>query len=63
MLRLRMPAGVVTRERMKFTADMVRKYKVPRIHFTTCQTIQLHDLGPDAVCGIMEEALDAGAET
>ena len=63
MLRLRMPAGVVTRERMKFTADMARKYKVPRIHFTTCQTIQLHDLGPDAAGNIMEAALEAGIVT
>lgn len=63
MLRLRMPAGRVTKERLKFTADVVRRYQVSRVHFTTCQTIQLHDLGPDAVCGIMEEALDAGIVT
>ena len=60
MLRLRMPAGRVTKEKMAFTAAMLRKYKVPRMHFTTCQTIQLHDLNPNAVYGIMEEALDAG---
>ncbi|MDE6887359.1 MAG: nitrite/sulfite reductase [Eubacterium sp.] len=60
MLRLRMPAGRVTKEKLAFTAAMLRKYKVPRMHFTTCQTIQLHDLNPNAVYGIMEEALDAG---
>ena len=38
MLRLRMPAGVVTKKHMAFTADMIRRYKVPRLHFTTCQT-------------------------
>ncbi len=63
MLRLRMPAGQVTKERMAFTAHVVRKYKIPRIHFTTCQTIQLHDLGPDDAGAIMEEALDAGIVT
>ncbi len=60
MLRLRMPGGCVTRERLKFVADMIRKYQVECVHFTTCQTIQLHDLGPETVCNIMEEALDAG---
>lgn len=60
MLRLRMPAGQVTKERMAFTADMLKKYHVSRMHFTTCQTIQLHDLQPETVCAIMDEALDAG---
>lgn len=63
MLRLRMPAGVVTGERLSFVADMVRSHKVPRIHFTTCQTIQLHDLGADVTCDIMEAALKAGIIT
>ncbi|MDO4323698.1 MAG: nitrite/sulfite reductase [Lachnospiraceae bacterium] len=63
MLRLRMPAGRVTKEKLAFVSDAVRRYQVKRVHFTTCQTIQLHDLGIDAVCGIMEEALDAGIVT
>ena len=63
MLRLRMPAGQVTKERLAFTAGAVEKYKVSRVHFTTCQTIQLHDLGADTASAIMEEALDAGIVT
>lgn len=63
MLRLRMPAGRVTKENMAFTADMLKKYKVSRMHFTTCQTIQLHDLQQKDVCEIMEAALDAGIIT
>lgn len=63
MLRLRMTAGRVTKERMAFTARMLREYPVQRIHFTTCQTIQLHDLHPDAIARISEEALDAGIIT
>ena len=58
MLRLRMTAGRVTKEKLKFVADSIRKWDVKKAHFTTCQTIQLHDLQPDAVCSIMEEALD-----
>ena len=63
MLRLRMPGGRVTKEKLAFVARAIREYKVARAHFTTCQTIQLHDLGPDTVCAIMEQALDAGIVT
>lgn len=63
MLRLRMTAGRVTKEKLAFTAKAIREYDVPRAHFTTCQTIQLHDLQQDAVCAIMEKALDAGIVT
>ena len=59
MLRLRMTAGRVTKEKLAFTAKAVRKHKIEKIHFTTCQTIQLHDLRQDALCSIMEDALDA----
>ena len=61
--RLRMPGGRVTREKLALVASAIREYKVARAHFTTCQTIQLHDLGPDTVCAIMEQALDAGIVT
>ncbi|KAI4444953.1 Sulfite reductase [NADPH] hemoprotein beta-component [Eubacterium plexicaudatum ASF492] len=60
MLRLRMPAGRVTKERMAFTCKMLKEHNISRMHFTTCQTIQLHDLQPESVCRIMEEAIDAG---
>ena len=63
MLRLRMTAGRVTKEKLAFVAGAIRKYQVEKAHFTTCQTIQLHDLRSDQVCGIMEEALDAGIVT
>lgn len=63
MLRLRLPAGRATGEKLAFIAEAIRKYNVTKAHFTTCQTIQLHDLGVDATCGIMEEALDHGIVT
>ena len=63
MLRLRMPAGRVTKEKLAFIAGTTRKYHVPRAHFTTCQTIQLHDLDKDMVYNIMEEAIDNGIIT
>ena len=33
------------------------------MHFTTCQTIQFHDLNQEQVFGVMEQALDAGIIT
>lgn len=63
MLRLRMTAGRVTKEKLAFTADAIRKHNIARVHFTTCQTIQLHDLEPDTVFDIMERALDCGIVT
>ena len=63
MLRLRMPTGRVTKEKLAFVADSVKKYDIKKIHFTTCQTIQLHDLGHETVVSLLEEALDAGIIT
>ena len=63
MLRLRMTAGRVTPEKLAFTARVIQDYRVPRIHFTTCQTIQLHDLDGRTAGDIMEAALDAGIVT
>lgn len=63
MLRLRMTAGRVTKEKMAFTAKSIREHEISRIHFTTCQTIQLHDLTKETVFDIMEKALDCGIVT
>ncbi|UNT92580.1 hypothetical protein [Allobaculum sp. Allo2] len=56
MLRLRMSGGRVTPEKLRFIVEMIRKHDVKMAHFTTCQTIQLHDLDVDTVCDIMEQA-------
>lgn len=63
MLRLRMTAGRVTREKLAFTAGAIRRHGIRRVHFTTCQTIQLHDLSQEAVCDIMDRALSVGIVT
>lgn len=60
MLRLRTPAGRIKKETLAAIADMLRSHDVPRMHFTTCQTIQLHDLKTDALYPLMEKALDNG---
>ncbi len=63
MLRLRIPGGRLTKEKLRFAAGAVAEYGVEKAHFTTCQTIQFHNLNAETVCGIMEKALDAGIVT
>ena len=63
MLRLRMTAGRVTPEKLAFTSRAIRDHKITRVHFTTCQTIQLHDLDGQTAGDIMEAALEAGIVT
>lgn len=60
MLRLRMNQGIITKDRLDFLCDICRRYPITKAHFTTCQTIQLHDLKGSVVPSIMEEALDHG---
>ena len=63
MLRLRLAGGRINQEQLKFIADAVKEYQIDKIHFTTCQTIQLHNLNEEAVCGIMEQAFEVGIIT
>jgi len=58
MLRLRLPGGRLTKERLGFIAECAEKHSVPRMKLTTCQTIQMHDLPPQSVVEIMKRALD-----
>lgn len=63
MLRLRLPGGRLTLERLKFLADTVEREKVGRMKLTTCGTVQLHDLPADQVPAIMEGAIACGIYT
>lgn len=60
MLRLRMPGGRLTKQRLQFIADTCEKYCIPRIKLTTCQSIQLHDIEPSDLGNVMEAAWKAG---
>lgn len=63
MLRLRLAGGRMTKDQLKFIADSIETYQIDKVHFTTCQSVQLHNLSGEAVCAIMEEALDHGINT
>lgn len=58
MLRLRMAGGRLTKNRLGFIADSIEKHNIDKVHLTTCQTIQLHNLQREALYDIMEGALD-----
>lgn len=60
MLRLRLPSGRLTVDRLGFLAETVEKYGVGLMKLTTCETIQLHDLSAKQVPAIMEEAIGCG---
>ena len=63
MLRLRLPGGRLSKEKLGFIAESIEKYHIDKLHFTTCQTIQLHNLNADAVCELAVAALDYGIVT
>lgn len=58
MLRLRMNQGRITKEKLAFIVSQCQKHQVLRTHCTTCQTVQFHDLKPEALTTIMKEALE-----
>ena len=63
MLRLRLPGGRLSKEKLGFIAESIEKYHIDKLHFTTCQTRQLHNLNADAVCELAVAALDYGIVT
>ncbi len=63
MLRLRLTGGEVDRENLKFIADSIERHGIDRVHLSTCQSVQLHDLTEATVCGLIEEAFDHGIIT
>ena len=63
MLRLRITAGCIKKEHLRFIVSEINKHNIQRVHFTTCQTVQLHDLLPTDVAQIIEAALDVGIVT
>ena len=44
MLRLRLPGGRLEKDKLAFVAGCIETYGIDLVHFTTCQTVQLHNL-------------------
>ena len=60
MLRLRLPGGRLTLDRMKFISEAVVAYDIPMLKLTTCESIQMHDLVGSQVTPILSGAIDCG---
>ena len=58
MIRLKTPSGIITKKHMNLINEYVKKYNLDRVHITTRQAVQLHDLDLDSVCDIMDDAID-----
>ena len=63
MIRLRAPSRVISKEHFKLILHYADQDKHDKIHVTTRQAIQLHDLSLDDVCDIMEDAINHGLFT
>ncbi len=63
MLRLRMAGGRMDPEKLAFIVSSIERWSIDRVHITTCQTLQLHDLSQEAVCALAVEALEYGIVT
>lgn len=63
MLRLRCPGGRLTKEKLAFMAENAKKYQVDKIKFTTCETVQFHNLSAEEVPLLIEVALQVGIYT
>ncbi len=63
MLRLRMAGGHISKDKLKSIIDMCEKYGIERIHCTTCQTVQLHNIPFDKTADLMTDAIENGFYT
>ena len=60
MLRLRMTAGRMTKDKLSFVVDTAKAYGIDTMKLTTCETIQLHHLTGRQILAISTAALDHG---
>lgn len=63
MLRLRLSAGRISKEKLKAIAEMAEKYEVPMAKLTTCQSVQFHNNPAKNVPDMMAEAWKNGMIT
>ncbi|MBQ8179142.1 MAG: nitrite/sulfite reductase [Candidatus Methanomethylophilaceae archaeon] len=63
MIRLRLCGGRLDKDKLDFIVAAATRHSVDRIHTTTCECIQLHNLVGDQIMDIMEGALDHGINT
>jgi anaerobic sulfite reductase subunit C len=55
IVRLRMPAGMITPAQMKEVGEIAARYGVEKIHLTTRQTMELPHIDPSRLGGLLAE--------
>jgi len=55
IVRLRMPAGMITPARMKEVGEIAARYGVEKIHLTTRQTMELPHIDPSKLDGLLAD--------
>ena len=63
MLRLRLCGGRINKNTLAFLTKKIEEYKVQRMHITTCQTLQLHNLNAQQVEGLIKDSWEFGIFT
>ncbi len=63
MVRLRLAGGRISKEKLAYICECIGKYRPDMIHFTTCQSVQLHNLDPGAIKEMVASAPSAGIHT
>lgn len=63
MLRLRMTGGRLSVKGLLAIKTLCEKYNIDRMHCTTCETIQLHDIPLERVADALTDAVEAGFYT
>lgn len=58
MIRFRTPSGIINLDEMKWLIDKAKENNLDKMHFTTRQAIQFHELDIDPLCNLMKEALE-----
>ncbi|MBD7911889.1 nitrite/sulfite reductase [Clostridium cibarium] len=60
MIRLRIPSGITNISNLKFLCNLAEKYELDKIHLTTREAVQYHNLSIDDICGIMKDGIENG---
>ncbi|NLL95256.1 MAG: nitrite/sulfite reductase [Thermoplasmatales archaeon] len=63
MVRLRLAGGRLTADALSLIVKAVEEHGSDLVHFTTCQTVQVHNLPAEGALALVRDALDAGIVT
>lgn len=57
MIRLRVAGGILSKEQLRDIYELATENQLDKIHLTTRQAVQLHHLGVEGICSVMQKAL------